>query len=136
MLKTNDEGRNYLIFEEVTTRRIQIPKHIAESGLIGAAEFFDCLILTDFDSDVLSCENRVIEIQGAEAPKPKSDRYMFVCEKCGGGNIQALDWVMVNTDEVVGSYEASGDGDRWCEDCEDHTVQVLADDYEPEEKEK
>jgi hypothetical protein len=39
---------------------------------------------------------------------------MFVCEKCGGTNIEIKVWIDPNTREHL--YDA--DEPAWCEDCE------------------
>jgi hypothetical protein len=48
----------------------------------------------------------------------------YVCEDCGGTNIEQRCWVDPNTNEVV--CECSGDrDDNWCKDCNDNVYFVL-----------
>jgi hypothetical protein len=54
----------------------------------------------------------------------------LVCDRCGGENIQCLDWVDVNTNAFIGSNESLSEGERWCEDCQDHVYFVEKKDYE------
>jgi len=53
-----------------------------------------------------------------------------VCAVCGGQDIQTLrnEWVMTNTGEYVsdGPEEATN---TWCEDCQDHTNQIMESEF-------
>ena len=46
---------------------------------------------------------------------------LYSCARCGGVNVQSLEWVDANLPVVVGTNEGCNDDDTWCEDCEDHT---------------
>ena len=45
---------------------------------------------------------------------------MFVCENCGGSNIQTKMWIDPNTNEVIDSVSDGDSDDNWCDDCEEH----------------
>jgi len=43
----------------------------------------------------------------------------FICEECGSDKVQQLQWVDMNTNEIMDS----GPGDKidyWCEGCDEH----------------
>lgn len=60
---------------------------------------------------------------------------MFVCDRCGGTEVQILDWIDPNTGEVVGGNDVPASGDTWCERC-DRPAQLVCvgDDGEPQER--
>ena len=44
---------------------------------------------------------------------------MYKCKKCGGTNVEVLEWRHANTGEFAGDYTGE-DQDTWCCDCEEH----------------
>jgi hypothetical protein len=44
----------------------------------------------------------------------------FVCEKCGGTELEEKEWVDFYTQEVLDGTGDYDEGDRWCRTCEEH----------------
>ena len=44
----------------------------------------------------------------------------YVCNECGGTNIQRRVWVDANTDKINSDCSDGDSADNWCEDCESH----------------
>lgn len=46
---------------------------------------------------------------------------MWVCEQCGGKNIEVKAWIDANDDKVLDLCPGDGDlKDQWCRDCDKH----------------
>jgi hypothetical protein len=69
---------------------------------------------------VIQAMREAAAILRGEKPEASGSIGDLVCSTCGGTNIHGLDWVNYNTNEFIGGNESLRDGDRWCEDCQDH----------------
>lgn len=47
------------------------------------------------------------------------------CVECGSLNIERQGWLNPNSEKFIGFTEQDDKGDNWCNDCEEHTHQVL-----------
>ena len=59
----------------------------------------------------------------------------FVCEECGGTDIQIKAWVDANTLEYQEGCDLGDEDDNWCEDCEEHTNIMHKDEYDKQKEE-
>lgn len=55
-----------------------------------------------------------------------SDEDYFVCNECGGRNIQIRGWVDPNTNEYISDCD---DDECWCEDCDKETNYIRENEY-------
>ena len=53
----------------------------------------------------------------------------LVCSNCGGLNVQVKYWVDANTHELMGDCDDDDASDTWCDDCEDHTGLIFAEEW-------
>ena len=57
----------------------------------------------------------------------------YVCEKCGGKNIQIKAWIDPNTDKKVEDLDSIVTEDMWCNDCKDFVRIEPEDGYSDEQ---
>lgn len=71
----------------------------------------------------------VVELEG------KKD--IWVCNVCGGKNIEKKSWVDVNTHEFIeDAITEDDDGDIYCRDCYEYSGMVKEHEFEKPEEEK
>jgi len=51
-------------------------------------------------------------------------RPVWVCENCGGSNVQTKGWVLPNENNKFIDLVSEEINDNWCEDCDSHTCLV------------
>lgn len=61
----------------------------------------------------------------------KTDKTIWVCEKCGSKEVEVKQWVRINDESVMWDLDIT-DRQTWCPVCLDHNGIVKEDEYSDE----